>query len=400
MRIILKTSCILICIFFISSGSVWSEIPFHESTEWQIKPSLKFDILCFLNTLTGDPYYLNYYQSEYNKFESKLTASARNALQELKRKVKDESKTIISAFLCLYFSAMNDQTLDDLLNTLQDSSHMKSNLKLTPYFSQEGWQLYQSIREDLKSILIFLKDIDFISYWKENILPEVEKRIKQIEKDLPRYNIISEVEKCLGFKLPSNRITVYMLYFSQPHGIRITGTRYLTDLAWPFEIVLRNAVHEMMHPPYDLKNDQEFKDTIFILKKDEFLMDKVLNHNPAYGYNSFEGFIEEDCVQALDQIICEKLDIAQNPQKRWKESDEGMHVFAVAVYKTMKEEKFCRNGEKFRDFLVRMIKKGRLSPGKIETIYNSFYAADPEEEHMQWNSVRPSEDSITLFYIH
>jgi hypothetical protein len=370
---IIKTLRIYLCAFLIFFGSIWSEISFHKSTEWQIEASLKFDILCFLNTLTADPYYLNYYQSEYDKFEPKLTASVKDALQELKKKVKDENKTIISAFLCLYFSAVNDETLDDLLNTLQDSSRMKSNLKQTPYFSQEGWQLYESIQEDLKSIFVFLKDIDFVSYWKEKILPEVEKRIQQIEKDLPRYNIIPEVEKCLGFKLPSNRTTVFMLYYSQPHGIKITGTRYLTDVAWPFEIVMRNAVHEMMHPPYDLKNDHELKETTFMLKKDEFLMDKVLNHNPAYGYNSFEGFIEEDCVQALDQIISEKLDIAQDPRKRWKESDEGMHVFAVALYKTMKEENFCQHGEKFRDFLVRMIKKGSLSPGKIEKIYNSFY---------------------------
>ena len=378
MRLNLKAFYLLLGLVILFSASAWCDIPFHKRTYWQIEASLKFDVLCFLNTLTGDPYYLNYYQSEYDKFEPKLTASARNALQELKRKVKEENKTIISAFLCLYFSAVNDETLDDLLNTLQDSSHMKSTLEQTPYFSLEGWQLYQSIREDLKIIFIFLKDMNFTNYWEKTILPKVEKKIKQIEEALPKYNIIFEVEKCLGFELPSNKITVYMLNYSQPHGIKITGTRYLTDVAWPFEIVLRNAVHEMMHPPYDLKNDQELKDTIFLLKKDEFLMDKVLNHNPAYGYNSFEGFIEEDCVQALDQIISEKLDIAQDPRKRWKESDEGMHVFAVAVYKTMKEENFCQNGEKFGDFLVRMIKKGSLSPGKIKTVYNSFYSETPE----------------------
>lgn len=72
-----------------------------------------------------------------------------------------------------------------------------------------------------------------------------------------------------------------MLYYSQPHGIKVAGTRFLTDVAWPFEIVLRNAVHKMMHPPYDLANNDELRNLLFLLKGDEFLMDKVLNHNPA-----------------------------------------------------------------------------------------------------------------------
>jgi len=33
---------------------------FHTSTDWEIKPSLKFDTLCALNFLAGDPYYLEY----------------------------------------------------------------------------------------------------------------------------------------------------------------------------------------------------------------------------------------------------------------------------------------------------------------------------------------------------
>ena len=63
----------------------------------------------------------------------------------------------------------------------------------------------------------------------------------------------------------------------------------------------------MMHPPFDLKNDSELISALNKLKDDKFFMDKVLNHNTSFGYNSFEGFVEEDCVQALDQIINENL---------------------------------------------------------------------------------------------
>lgn len=346
----------------------------RSTTAWQIEPSFKFDVLCFLNTLTADSFYLHYYQEEYDKFKPQLTPVAQEALTNLKRKIKDENQAIISALLTLYFSATEDQTLDDMLKTLENSDTMLRNLKQTPYYNQDSWKLYESVREELKTIFLFLKDIQFESYWMEDVLPKVKQKIASIEKELPNYNVIKEQESLLGFALPSNRITVYMLYYSQPHGIKITGTRFLTDVAWPFEIVLRNAVHEMMHPPYDLPNDDELRDALSLLKEDAFLMDKVLNHNPAFGYNTFEGFIEEDCVQALEQIINEELKIEREAHQRWRESDDGMHVFAVVLYNLMKEENYNQKGELFRDFLMRMIRMHKLSPGKIKKIYDDFYS--------------------------
>jgi len=303
----------------------------HETTEWRLEPSLKYDALCFANVLTGDPFYLEYYEGEYDRFKPKLTPEALLALTDLKRKIKDEHQGIVSAFLCLYFSATEDRTITDMRKTVEHSEEMKRQLQKTPYYDPDEWRLYESVRGDLKTILTFLQVAGFEDYWKETIRPKVELKIKEIEKDLPRYNVIAEDERLLGFALPSNRITVYMLYYSQPHGIRVTGTRFLTDAAWPFAIVVRNAAHEMMHPPYHLAADRELRETLDLLKSDPFLMNKVKNHNPSFGYNSFEGYIEEDCVQAHDQITCERLGIAKEAHQRWKESDDGMHVFAVAL---------------------------------------------------------------------
>lgn len=387
MKLLLKLVIVILCgaVTLTSCGKsdkepVEKKAEMHDTTDWQIEPSFKFDVLCFLNSATGDSFYLRFYQDEYDKFEPKLTQVAKEALANLKRKIKDEHQGIISALLTLYFSATEDETLDDMIKTLENSETMRNNLKQTPYYSEESWQVYESVREDLKIIFLFFKDIQFESYWEQNVLPKVKEKIASIEKELPKYNVIKEQESLLGFALPSNQITVYMLYYSQPHGIKITGMRFLTDAAWPFEIVLRNSVHEMMHPPYDLPNDDELPNTLSLLRGDEFLMDKVLNHNPAFGYNSFEGYIEEDCVQALEQIINEKLKIEREAHQRWKESDGGMHVFAVALYNVMREENYNQKGELFRDFLVRMIRSGKLSPGKIREIYDNFYSQWTEKE--------------------
>jgi hypothetical protein len=190
---------------------------------------------------------------------------------------------------------------------------------------------------------------------------------------LPNYDVVRENEYFLGYKLPSDTITVYMLNYAKPHGIKITGTRFLTNTGWSFKIVIRTAAHEMMHPPYDYKNDEELRKIIELFRKDEFVMDKVNNHNPSLGYNTLEGLFEEDCVQALDQMINEKFGIAKDARQRWTESDEGIHVIAVSLYQIMKDEDYNSKNEKFRDFLVRIVNEGKLVPGKIKEYHNKFY---------------------------
>jgi hypothetical protein len=129
----------------------------------------------------------------------------------------------------------------------------------------------------------------------------------------------------------------------------------------------------MMHPPYDYQNDKQIRETIELFRNDEFLMDKVLNHNPSFGYNTLEGLFEEDCVQALDQIINEKFGIKRDARKRWKENDDGIHVLAVALYQIMKEHNYNERNEKFSDFVIRIVKDGILKPGKIRDYYEKFY---------------------------
>jgi hypothetical protein len=54
--------CTLVVIVFFARSAA-------ATTDWQLKPSLKYDALCLLNALSGDPYYLKYYQAEYDHFQ-------------------------------------------------------------------------------------------------------------------------------------------------------------------------------------------------------------------------------------------------------------------------------------------------------------------------------------------
>jgi len=367
---------ILIPMFLFCLGEkLVAETPaFHTATDWDVKPSFKFDVLCALNFLSGDPYYLDYYKADYDRLSPLLSTRERAAFASLKRRIKDEHGGIISAQLALYFSATAAESLDDLIRVVKDSSAMERRLKTTPYYSPDNWKTYDESRPDLEIAFTALKRIHFEDDWEKHARPAVQEALARNARDLPRYNVIPEIETVLGSAKPSNRITVYLLYYSEPHGIKITGTRFLTHYSYPFRIVLRNAIHEMMHPPYDLATDAELRSGLQSLRSDSFLMDKVEHHDRSYGYNSLEGLQEEDCVQALEQVIAERFGMGGDPQSYWKEQDGGIHVLAVALYSLMKQQGFPNGHESFPVFLKRAIQSSALSNGHIAELNRAFFS--------------------------
>ena len=63
--------------------------------------------------------------------------------------------------------------------------------------------------------------------------PRVEKARADIAQDLPKYNVIPSVESVLGVPASSNKITIYLLYYSKPHGIEIRARAFLPTTLIP-----------------------------------------------------------------------------------------------------------------------------------------------------------------------
>lgn len=347
--------------------------PKHDSTVWDVQPSFKYDTLCFFNILSGDPFYLRYYKPVYKHFEPLMTPEVKAAIATIKKVIKDQGGGIISARLSLYYSVVPAATLDQLIAATRNAGPLKQALQETEYFDPDGWHQFDSVRPQLVTVFEFLKRIHFHDYWQDQVRPGIEKHASELKHRLDRYNIIPMQEGILGHPLPSNRITVYLLHFVLPHGIRITGTRFLTGEPYPMRVVLMNAMHEMLHPPYDWQHDTVLRQSLETLQKDKFLMQRVEHHNPSFGYNDFKGFVEEDVVQASDELVAERFDQAYDPFTRWQQSDDGMHVLAVALYELAHVEHYDLTQESMRDFIVRMVKSGKLAPGRIEPLYRRLY---------------------------
>jgi hypothetical protein len=347
-------------------------VPLHTSTNWQLEPSLKYDTLCLLNTLSGDPYYLHYYKAEYDNFHSLFRPEEQAAFAQLKHVIKDEGHGIVSARLTLYYSVVDDETLPEMIRTAHDSAVMETALRKTSYWSADSWQNYEAARPALEVALRALDRVGFPAYWAANARPKIEKRIAEISVELPKYNIIPVIEGYLGFPLPSHTITVYLLAYSEPHGIRITGLRFLTHVSYPFSIVLHNAIHESMHPPYH-EDDPKVREAIDLLGRDPLVIDKVQHHDPSFGYNMTAGYIEEDSVQALEQLVSEKFGVGRGACQYWQEQDGGMHVLAVAMYTGYKQASSL-TPESFSKWFAQAVRDGQLRGKNLQETVQSFFS--------------------------
>jgi len=346
--------------------------PLHTSTDWRLEPSFKYDTLCLLNALSGDPYYLQYYRAEYEHFHALFTPDEQAAFAQLKHVIKDEGHGIISAKLALYYSVVDDETLPEMIRTAHDSVAMKTALGKTSYWSADGWQNYETAKPALEAALRALDRVGFPAYWEANAKPKIEKRIAEISAELPKNNIIPVIESYLGFPLPSQTITIHLLAYSEPHGIRITGLRFLTHVSYPFRIVLHNAIHESMHPPYHA-DDPKVREAIDLLGRDPLVMDKVQHHDPSFGYNTTAGYIEEDSVQALEQLVSEKFGVGRNPCEYWKEQDGGMHVLAVAMYTDYKQAS-SGHPEPYSQWFLHAVEDGQLRGAALGKTVESFFS--------------------------
>jgi hypothetical protein len=367
----------LLCLLVVCSAKIVNPpllcaetVSLHTSTEWQLKPSLKYDALCLLNVLSGDPYYLHYYQAEYDHFHPLFTPVEQAAFVQLKHVINDEGHGIVSAKLTLYYSAVDDETLPEMVRTAHDGTVMEAALKRTSYWSEDGWQNYEVAKPALEVALRALDRVGFPAYWAANAKPKIEKRIAEISPELPKYNIIPVIESYLGFPLPSHTITVYLLAYSEPHGIRITGLRFLTHVSYPFSIVLHNAIHEPMHPPYQA-DDPKVREAIDLLARDPLVIDKVQHHDPSFGYNTTAGYIEEDSVQALEQLVSEKFDVGHNACQYWQQQDGGMHVLAVAIYTGYKQASSL-TPESYSQWFTRAVQDGQLRGSNLQQTVQSF----------------------------
>ena len=332
-------------------------------TRWSLRPSEGFDALCFLGPLSGKPFYAQYYEAELAAFKPRMPAEAMAALMTLHAGA-DAAGSLLGPGLCAVMSGGPDASLDDLIAALDSAETvLLPPYRASPYWDADGWKAFMAGRPLLRTVLTAMRAAEFGKLRQEKIAPRLAVRVPQLRAKVSGLDVIAEQERLLGHRLEPT-IDIILLWFSKPHGIRIQGQRFLSHVDYPDEVVIRIAAHEILHPPFPMQGPAA-KAAYSVLGKDALLKRIIAEHDHAFGYNDLEGVLNEDTVQALDQIVSERLGFGRDPAKRWAQSDDGMHVLAAGLYGLLKADGYDRTGGKIADWMTAAARSGKLAPARL-----------------------------------
>ncbi len=258
--------------------------PAASRTTWVFEPNLAYDSLCFLNLLTGDPFYLGFgYSDELAPWIAKLPTATRDAIDRIRTRLKADGH-LVSAYLSLVLSAADPRTLADLRHATDDDAawaELRRRYLATTYGQDDDFAAMEAIRPDLRQALRQLDDAGFPAYWRDHALPQVQAAIDAQSLAAARYDVIGADEEILGRRLDTDRITVEVLAYVRPHGIRITGWRFLNDAKVPLNLTVKTALHELLHPPF--QRTGAIDALLVRIERDPFFARLVREHDPSFG---------------------------------------------------------------------------------------------------------------------
>lgn len=333
-------------------------------TQWRVEPALGLDAVLLLGVLSGDVLQSSIYSEEIAEFRAVLPEDALDALARIDQRLRVDEGGLVGPSLVYFFSAGPFDTLDDVIASARHPDRfIAPNIDELISWTAGRYEEMLEIIPDVLVVLEALQAIGFEALYEDRYSDEITAGIDRTREVVAPYDVIPEQARLLGRAL-DREIDIRIVAFSQPYGIRIAGQRFMAHYSYPAEIQLRVAAHEIFHPPFDLSNP-ELLPSLAALRADPWMVSIVENHNPAFGYNSFEGLLDEGSTQALDQIVAERLGFEIDPGPRWAQHDGGMHMLAAALYHAMKETGFDQTGGQYEAWLTDAIAAGMLTPDEV-----------------------------------
>ncbi len=334
-------------------------------TKWNVHSSMGLDAALFVGALCGDKLQSEYYASETADFRGHFDVETMASIDRISS-MAAQTGTLVGPLLALLFSAAADDTLDDIIVSAQDpEARLRPVFEASAYWNADRWpSLRDLVMPEVLRVLLALRIAGFESYWREQVEPSIAPKVLQMGKLLARYDVIPEQQRLIARPLDPE-IELVLLHFTKPYGVKIIGQRFVSHYSWDADTQLRTAAHEIFHPPFD-PYDSELLASLEPLQNDPWMQSIVQDHDPAFGYNSFEGVLNEDSTSALDQIVAERLGFARDPADRWQTVDDGMHMLAAALYHLMKENGFAERGGNYPEWLALVIERGLLAPSEVK----------------------------------
>jgi hypothetical protein len=337
-------------------------------TRWKVRTSEGFDAIAFLGPLSGTTLYLGYYGEDAAAFSPRLPEAVRADAVQLWRDATQDGFGLLGPNLQLLFSAPgHDATIDTLLAALRSrQTSILPGYQASRYWSASDWAWFDRAAPRIDAIFSALRDAGFAAFRQQRIGNELERRVAELGRALAGFDVIRWQEKLTGRSFDP-QIEVVLLQFSKPHGIKVQGQTFLQAADYDSATTVRIAAHEMLHPPVPMDGPAA-RAALAVFERDPLVMKIVREHDPRWGYTTLKGLLEEDLVQALDQLISEALGVARNPAERWRQSDDGMHVIAAGLYGLLRQDRWAERGGSIEQWLAQAVHRGRLAPAAFHPV--------------------------------
>lgn len=336
--------------------------PARGRTEWSFRTSEGLDAIAFLGALSGKEFYTRYYVNELQAFKPRVAPATLESITELFN-VADNAGYLLWPRLTLVFSGNRTDTVGDLLASMEDPARaLRPRLEAGVYWSAQLWEQFEHMVPRLRTALQGLHKAGFAAF-RQGLIAPAEARADSLLQRFANVDVVSEQERLVGRSLDP-KIEMNLLWFCKPHGVKIQGQRFIAPVMAPDEVMLLTAAHEVLHPPFDMRGAVARR-CIAQLESDPLLRRILAEKDKDSGYNDTEGLFEEDTVQALDQIIQERLGFGQPPAKRWAQNDGGIHILAAAFYGMLKADRFDQTGGAIEAWFDQAQARGRLAPASL-----------------------------------
>ncbi|MBN1647400.1 MAG: hypothetical protein JW874_05145 [Spirochaetales bacterium] len=353
--------------------------PCHTASTWKVEISCGIDALCLLNGLAGNQLSVQRMGPEIDYWKSRFNQEELDSLDKLTQWQCD-SATAMHSLVLKPFSAAGADSLKEIIDLCENPDQMQKALleiqestgPRNTYYDEKTFDIFASHLGELQIVLLALDRLGFSAYWEKEISEKLKNQARRTLKYVSAFNIIPEVEKALGFSLPSDKITFYLCEYLQPYGNHVLPGVFATETRIPDEHLVRTAIHELLHDPC-YNYDPRFWHTADLVWEDHFIRRSYEHRDTRYGYNNFGYYYVENAVRALEQYISSRTGIAQPLSGRFgPEEDGGMHVLAAVFYEIMETYRFSEYTGGFREFIIAMGKSGILSTGDLKSFYERF----------------------------
>ncbi len=335
------------------------------TTRWTVGWQQGLDACLLLGVLSAPSLQSEAYPEDRQYWLDRLSPAAKDALARV-RKAIDVDNGLLGPTLALSASAARSDTIEDTVGAFAEPDAMRTKFADTPFWSgPENWNTWAENFPDVVIVLAELSRQGFSDYWNTRKRALVEAKANSLRTELSRIDLIGAQQRYVGRPLNPD-VVVYLSAFSEPHGIRIVGQRFLTSFDYPSRIVKRNAAHEIFHP-FLLHARPETARITARLSLEPLLMRINARADKSDGYGSIAGLIEEGMVQALENLVSQQLGFGRHDMGAyWREQDGGIHVFAAAAAHAMRETSFARRGGDALSWLDVQCANGNLTGANLQ----------------------------------